>query len=53
MRLLSNHPRKLEGLEGYGLSVSEWIPLDIPASEHTRRYLTTKKLKLGPKLTGV
>ena len=53
MRLLSNNPRKLVGLEGYGLSVSEWIPLEIPASEHSRRYLTTKKEKLGHKLTGV
>jgi 3,4-dihydroxy 2-butanone 4-phosphate synthase/GTP cyclohydrolase II len=53
MRLLSNNPRKLVGLEGYGLSVSEWLPLEIPASEHTRRYLTTKKLKLGHKLHGV
>jgi GTP cyclohydrolase II len=31
----------------------EWIPLEIPASEHTRRYLMTKKQKLGHKLTGV
>jgi 3,4-dihydroxy 2-butanone 4-phosphate synthase/GTP cyclohydrolase II len=53
MRLLSNNPRKLVGLEGYGLSVTEWVPLEIPASEHTRRYLTTKKLKLGHKLSGV
>ena len=53
MRLLSNNPRKLVGLEGYGLSVSEWVPLEIAASEHTRRYLTTKKHKLGHKLTGV
>jgi 3,4-dihydroxy 2-butanone 4-phosphate synthase/GTP cyclohydrolase II len=53
MRLLSNNPRKLVGLEGYGLSVSEWLPLEIPASEHTRRYLTTKKLKLGHKLRSV
>jgi 3,4-dihydroxy 2-butanone 4-phosphate synthase/GTP cyclohydrolase II len=53
MRLLSNNPRKLVGLEGYGLSVTEWIPLEIPASEHTRRYLMTKKVKLGHKLTGV
>ena len=53
MRLLSNNPRKLVGLEGYGLSVSEWVPLEIPASEHTRRYLTTKKHKLGHKLSGV
>ena len=53
MRLLSNNPRKLVGLEGYGLSVSEWVPLEIPVSEHTRRYLTTKKQKLGHKLRGV
>ncbi len=31
MRLLSNNPRKLVGIEGYGLSVSEWLPLEIPA----------------------
>ncbi|PYR71734.1 MAG: bifunctional 3,4-dihydroxy-2-butanone-4-phosphate synthase/GTP cyclohydrolase II, partial [Acidobacteria bacterium] len=42
MRLLSNNPRKLVGLEGYGLSVAEWLPLEIPPSEHTRRYLRTK-----------
>jgi 3,4-dihydroxy 2-butanone 4-phosphate synthase / GTP cyclohydrolase II len=53
MRLLSNNPRKLVGIEGYGLSVSEWIPLEIPASESTRRYLKTKKEKLGHKLSGV
>jgi len=53
MRLLSNNPRKLVGLEGYGLSVSEWVPLEIAPSLHTRRYLTTKKEKLGHKLTGV
>lgn len=53
MRLLSNNPRKLVGIEGYGLSVSEWLPLEIPVSEHTRRYLKTKKEKLGHKLSGV
>jgi len=53
MRLLSNNPRKLVGLEGYGLSVAEWLPLEIPASEFTRRYLTTKKMKLGHKLRSV
>ena len=53
MRLLSNNPRKLVGLEGYGLSVSEWVPLEIPASRHTERYLRTKKEKLGHKLRGV
>src|SRR5204863_9413991 len=53
MRLLSNNPRKLVGVEGYGLTVSEWIPLEIPASESTRRYLKTKKDKLGHKLSSV
>jgi 3,4-dihydroxy 2-butanone 4-phosphate synthase/GTP cyclohydrolase II len=53
MRLLSNNPRKLVGIEGYQLSVAEWIPLEIPASDHSRAYLRTKKEKLGHKLNGV
>ena len=53
MRLLSNNPRKLVGVEGYGLSIAEWLPLEIPASESTRRYLKTKKEKLGHKLSSV
>ena len=53
MRLLSNNPRKLVGIEGYQLSVAEWIPLEIPASPFTRGYLKTKKEKLGHKLTSV
>ena len=53
MRLMSNNPRKLVGIEGYGLSITEWIPLEIPASESTRRYLKTKKEKLGHKLSSV
>ena len=53
MRLLTNNPRKFVGLEGYGLAVVETLPLEIPASEFTRRYLKTKKDKLGHKLSGV
>ncbi len=53
MRLLSNNPRKLIGVEGYGLSISEWLPLEIPASDSTRRYLKTKKEKMGHKLSSV
>jgi 3,4-dihydroxy 2-butanone 4-phosphate synthase/GTP cyclohydrolase II len=53
MRLLSNNPRKLVGIEGYGLSVTAWLPLEIPASDSTRRYLRTKKEKLGHKLSSV
>src|SRR5215208_6057383 len=43
MRLMSNNPRKLVGIEGYGLSVSQWLPIEIAASEGTRKYLKTKK----------
>jgi 3,4-dihydroxy 2-butanone 4-phosphate synthase / GTP cyclohydrolase II len=53
MRLLTNNPRKFVGLEGYGLSLTGTIPLEIPASEHTRSYLRTKKEKLGHKLSSV
>ncbi len=53
MRLLSNNPRKLVAIEGYGLSVTEWLPLEIPVSKSTLRYLTTKKNKLGHALTGL
>jgi len=53
MRLLTNNPRKFVGLEGYGLSVTETVPLEIPASDTTRSYLKTKKEKLGHKLSSV
>jgi 3,4-dihydroxy 2-butanone 4-phosphate synthase/GTP cyclohydrolase II len=53
MRLLTNNPRKFVGLQGYGLAISEAVPLEIPASDHTRRYLKTKKDKLGHKLSSV
>ena len=53
MRLLSNNPRKLVGIEGYGLSVTEWLPLEIPPSASNLRYLTAKRNKLGHVLTGL
>ena len=53
MRLLTNNPRKFVGLQGYGLAVSEAVPLEIPASESTRKYLKTKKDKLGHRLSSV
>jgi 3,4-dihydroxy 2-butanone 4-phosphate synthase / GTP cyclohydrolase II len=53
MRLLTNNPRKFVGLQGYGLSVSAAVPLEIPANDNTRRYLKTKKDKLGHKLSSV
>jgi 3,4-dihydroxy 2-butanone 4-phosphate synthase/GTP cyclohydrolase II len=53
MRLLTNNPRKFVGLEGYGLSVVESLPLEIAATEFTKRYMKTKKDKLGHKLSSV
>ena len=53
MRLLTNNPRKFVGLEGYGLAVSESVPLEIPPSEFSKAYLKTKKEKLGHKLSSV
>ena len=53
MRLLSNNPRKLVALEGYGLSVTEWLSLEIPPSASSLRYLTTKRNKLGHVLQGL
>jgi 3,4-dihydroxy 2-butanone 4-phosphate synthase/GTP cyclohydrolase II len=53
MRLLTNNPRKFVGLEGYGLSVSETVPIETPPTESNRRYLKAKKDKLGHRLTKV
>ena len=53
MRLLTNNPRKFVGLQGYGLAVSEAVPLEIPASDATRKYLKAKKDKLGHRLSTV
>jgi len=53
MRLLTNNPRKFVGLQGYGLAVADSVPLEIAPSDTTRKYLKTKKNKLGHRLTGV
>lgn len=47
IRLLTNNPRKVVGLEGYGLSIVERIPIQIEHSESNKKYLKTKKEKLG------
>jgi 3,4-dihydroxy 2-butanone 4-phosphate synthase/GTP cyclohydrolase II len=47
MRLLTNNPKKMAGLEGYGLSIVEQIPIEVPANEHNRCYLECKKFKMG------
>jgi 3,4-dihydroxy 2-butanone 4-phosphate synthase/GTP cyclohydrolase II len=53
MRLLTNNPRKFVGLQGYGLSISETVPLEIEATAHSRKYLKVKKEKLGHRLKSV
>lgn len=47
LRLLTNNPRKVVGLEGYGLTIVEQIPLKIRPNPHNARYLQTKRDKLG------
>jgi 3,4-dihydroxy 2-butanone 4-phosphate synthase/GTP cyclohydrolase II len=47
MRLMTNNPRKIVGLEGYGLQVVERVPIEIPPREENIRYLRTKREKLG------
>ena len=47
IRLLTNNPRKIVGLEGYGLKISQRVPIEIPPKPTNREYLVTKKKKLG------
>jgi 3,4-dihydroxy 2-butanone 4-phosphate synthase/GTP cyclohydrolase II len=47
IRLLTNNPRKIVGLEGYGLEITEQVPIRIKPNPHNAKYLKTKKEKLG------
>jgi 3,4-dihydroxy 2-butanone 4-phosphate synthase/GTP cyclohydrolase II len=47
MRLMTNNPKKMVGLEGYGLSLIEQVPIEIEANEFNKCYLECKKLKMG------
>jgi 3,4-dihydroxy 2-butanone 4-phosphate synthase/GTP cyclohydrolase II len=53
IRLITNNPRKIVGIEGYGLRVVERVPIEIPPHEANERYLRTKKTKLGHILSNV
>ena len=47
IRLLTNNPKKIHALEGFGLEIAEQVPLRIEPNEHNRAYLDAKKRKLG------
>ena len=47
IRLLTNNPCKILGLEGYGIEITDRVPIEIPANEHNKKYLDTKKGKMG------
>jgi 3,4-dihydroxy 2-butanone 4-phosphate synthase/GTP cyclohydrolase II len=53
IRLMTNNPRKIVGIEGYGLKVVERVPIEIPPRAANERYLRTKKHKLGHILSKV
>lgn len=47
LRIMTNNPRKIYGLEGFGLQIAERVPIETPAHDQNRHYLQTKKDKLG------
>ena len=47
LRLLSNNPKKLAGLQGYGLEIAEQVPLVVEPNQHNQKYLETKRDKMG------
>jgi 3,4-dihydroxy 2-butanone 4-phosphate synthase/GTP cyclohydrolase II len=47
MKLMTNNPKKMVGLDGYGLSIVEQVPIEVPANIHNKCYLECKKLKMG------
>ena len=50
IRILTNNPKKLTGIEGFGLTVVEQLPIEVSPNEENRRYLETKRAKLGHRL---
>ena len=47
IRLLTNNPKKVVGLEGYGLEIVEQVPIKVKPNPHNEKYLKTKREKLG------
>jgi 3,4-dihydroxy 2-butanone 4-phosphate synthase / GTP cyclohydrolase II len=53
LRILTNNPKKVVGVDGYGLRIVERVPIQVPPNQNNRRYLQTKKDKMGHFLDGV
>jgi 3,4-dihydroxy 2-butanone 4-phosphate synthase/GTP cyclohydrolase II len=47
MKLMTNNPRKIVGLEGYGIEVAERVPLAVPVDDENASYLRARRLHLG------
>jgi len=50
IRILTNNPKKMTGIEGFGLTVVEQVPIEVSPNSENRRYLETKREKLGHQL---
>jgi 3,4-dihydroxy 2-butanone 4-phosphate synthase / GTP cyclohydrolase II len=50
IRILTNNPKKLTGIDGFGLTVVEQVPIEVPPNDENRRYLVAKRDKLGHRL---
>ncbi|HEY7197662.1 MAG TPA: bifunctional 3,4-dihydroxy-2-butanone-4-phosphate synthase/GTP cyclohydrolase II [Gaiellaceae bacterium] len=50
IRILTNNPKKITGLEGFGLTVTEQVPIEVPPNAENRAYLAAKRSKLGHRL---
>ena len=50
IKLISNNPRKRAGINGYGLEIVDTVPIEIASNKHNKKYLETKRDKLGHKI---
>ena len=53
LKLMTNNPRKVVGLDAFGLELVERVPIEVEPNDHNRRYLQTKRDKMGHILTGM
>src|SRR5690606_19193168 len=53
LKLMTNNPRKVVGIDAFGLQIVERVPVEVPANDYNRRYLETKRDKMGHLLDGL